>query len=129
MPAFSSSVDIAAPLRVLVPQVDVRMTASTPSLFTFSAISLPSRRVFDSGFDRPDVDMNSGWSFPILPLLSMADTFLKRKKEQDRQKKKKEKEVMRQERKAEKINRRPEIPGEDPDIAGIKPGPQPPLDW
>ncbi len=35
MPAFSSSVVIAAPLRVLVPQVDVRITASTPSRLIF----------------------------------------------------------------------------------------------
>ena len=51
MPAFSSSVVIAAPLRVLVPQVDVRMTASTPLSFTFWAISLPIRRVLDKGVD------------------------------------------------------------------------------
>ena len=59
----------------------------------------------------------------------MADTFLKRKKEQDRGRKKKEKEAMRLERKEEKARRRPLVPGEDPDIAGIRPGPQPPLDW
>ncbi len=33
MPAFSISVVIAAPLRVLVPQVEVRITASTPASF------------------------------------------------------------------------------------------------
>ena len=60
---------------------------------------------------------------------SMADTFLKRKKEQDRQKKKREKAALLSERKEEKARRRPPIPGEDPDIAGITPGPQPPLDW
>ena len=59
MPAFSSSVVIAAPLRVLVPHVEVRMTASTPSRLIFWAISLPRRRVLDSGLDRPQVDMNS----------------------------------------------------------------------
>ena len=59
IPAFSNSVVIAAPLRVLVPQVDVRITASTPSALTFSTISLPMRRVLDSGLARPDVEMNS----------------------------------------------------------------------
>ncbi len=59
----------------------------------------------------------------------MADTFLKRKKEQDRQKKKREKAALLSERKEEKARRRPPIPGEDPDIEGITPGPQPPLDW
>lgn len=59
----------------------------------------------------------------------MADTFLKRKKEQDRGRKKKEKEAMRLERKAEKARREPLGPGEDPDLAGITPGPQPPIDW
>ena len=58
MPAFSSSVAIAAPLRVLVPQVDVRMTASTPALFRFSAISWPMRRLFASGFANPVMDKN-----------------------------------------------------------------------
>ncbi len=60
---------------------------------------------------------------------SMADTFLKRKKEQDRQKKKREKAALLLERKEEKARRRPLAPGEDPDIAGITPGPQPPIDW
>jgi hypothetical protein len=39
IPAFSSSVVIAAPLRVEVPHVEVRITASTPSCFNFAAIS------------------------------------------------------------------------------------------
>ena len=60
---------------------------------------------------------------------SMADTFLKRKKEQDRQKKKREKAALLLERKEEKARRKPLAPGEDPDIAGIKPGPQPKDDW
>jgi hypothetical protein len=59
MPAFSSSVVIAAPLRVLVPHVEVRMTASTPSRLIFAAISRPRRRVFESGLERPQVEMNS----------------------------------------------------------------------
>ncbi len=60
---------------------------------------------------------------------SMADTFLKRKKEQDRQKKKREKAALLLERKEEKARRKPLDPGDDPDIAGITPGPQPPIDW
>ncbi|HEX6172716.1 MAG TPA: hypothetical protein VF089_01785, partial [Candidatus Binatia bacterium] len=48
IPAFSNSVVIAAPLRVLVPQVDVNITASIPSRLALSAISRPMRRVFDS---------------------------------------------------------------------------------
>ena len=59
MPAFSSSVVIAAPLRVLVPHVEVRMTASIPSRFAFSAISRPIRRVLESGLANPEVAKNS----------------------------------------------------------------------
>lgn len=59
IPAFSSSVVIAAPLRVLVPQVEVRMIASIPSFFAFSAISRPIRRVLDKGLAKPEVEKNS----------------------------------------------------------------------
>jgi len=54
---------------------------------------------------------------------------LKRIKELHRQDKQKEKLQRREERKKEKENR-PAEPGtgEDPDIAGIIPGPQPPLE-
>jgi hypothetical protein len=41
-PARSSSVVIAAPQRVLVPQVLVRITASTPASFRCAAMSRPS---------------------------------------------------------------------------------------
>ena len=54
-PAASSSVASAAPQRVLVPQVLVRITASTPSAFRCSAISRPKRRLFSSGFASPVV--------------------------------------------------------------------------
>ena len=57
IPAFSSSVVIAAPLRVLVPHVEVSMTASIPSSFTRSAISRPIRRVFESGLANPEVEI------------------------------------------------------------------------
>ncbi len=59
----------------------------------------------------------------------MADTFLKLKKEQARDRRRREKEALRLERKEDKARRKPSAPGEDPDIAGITPGPQPKLDW
>ena len=67
IPAFSNSVVIAAPLRVLVPHVEVRIIASIPSCFAFSAISRPIRRVLDNGFAKPDVERNSSWSSPTTP--------------------------------------------------------------
>jgi len=60
---------------------------------------------------------------------AMADTFLKRQKEQARGRRKREKEALRLDRKEEKGRRKPLAPGEDPDIAGITPGPQPKEDW
>lgn len=70
MPAFSNSVVIAAPLRVLVPHVDVRIIASTFNRLAFSAISRPMRRVFESGLANPEVETNSSQSSPIAPSLS-----------------------------------------------------------
>ena len=55
-PARSSSRLIAAPQRVLVPQVDVRMTASTPAAFSFSAISAPMRALCASVVATPTVE-------------------------------------------------------------------------
>jgi hypothetical protein len=55
----------------------------------------------------------------------MAETFAKRQKALQRQKKQREKADRRQERKEEKARRAPSPEGEDPDIAGILPGPQP----
>ncbi len=52
----------------------------------------------------------------------------KRQKERNRQDKQREKEAKRAQRKREKADRGPTDPGVDPDIAGIVPGPQPPLD-
>ena len=52
----------------------------------------------------------------------------KRQKELARAEKQKEKEAKKQERKKERADRGPREPGEDPDIAGIVPGPQPPLE-
>lgn len=59
IPAFSNSVVIAAPLRVLVPHVEVRMIASIPNRLAFAAISRPMRRVLESGLAKPDVERNS----------------------------------------------------------------------
>ena len=54
----------------------------------------------------------------------------KRQKEAARRDKQRRKEERREQRKQEKAERgdRPLLPGEDPDIAGIVPGPQPPLE-
>ena len=52
----------------------------------------------------------------------------KRQKEQARLEKRKEKELKKEERKKEKADRPEGGTGEDPDIAGIVPGPQPPLE-
>jgi hypothetical protein len=64
----------------------------------------------------------------MLSFIIMArETFLKRQKEMARQRKKQEKEARRLERREEKQKSGPRIDGEDPDIAGIRPGPQPKL--
>jgi hypothetical protein len=53
-------------------------------------------------------------------------TFEKRRKEMARKEKKQDKAERREQRKAEKADRTRSIEdGEDPDLAGIKPGPQP----
>jgi hypothetical protein len=55
----------------------------------------------------------------------MFSTFNKRQKEKDRQDRAKEKLAKREERKRAKAERPQTSEGEDPDIAGIVPGPQP----
>jgi hypothetical protein len=52
----------------------------------------------------------------------------KRLKEKARQEKQQDKASKRSQRKLEKETRAPVAPGEDPDIAGIVPGPQPVLE-
>jgi hypothetical protein len=53
-------------------------------------------------------------------------TFRKREKERARQERQQEKDLKRKARKDEKpADGPPGVPGEDPDIAGIIPGPQP----
>ena len=51
-------------------------------------------------------------------------TFQKRAKELARQRKREAKEARRLETKERKANAKPKVDDEDPDIAGIKPGPQ-----
>jgi hypothetical protein len=53
--------------------------------------------------------------------------FLKRQKELARQERQREKDLKRKQRK-ESRTERSGVEGEDPDIAGIVPGPQPPLE-
>jgi hypothetical protein len=50
----------------------------------------------------------------------------KRQKELARLDRRREKEAKREQRRREKVTRTPNSAGEDPDIAGIVPGPQPP---
>jgi len=55
----------------------------------------------------------------------MTTTFEKRNKEKMRQEKQNAKALDRQQRKEARKNAPPRVPGYDPDIAGIIPGPQP----
>jgi hypothetical protein len=57
------------------------------------------------------------------------ETFMKRKKELARQEKQKNKIARRLERKQDKPKNGELGDGEDPDIAGIRPGPQPKPIW
>jgi hypothetical protein len=57
----------------------------------------------------------------------MPETFSKRQKARDRQDRQRAKVERRNERRNEKPQE-PRTPGEDPDLAGIIPGPQPQLD-
>jgi hypothetical protein len=53
----------------------------------------------------------------------------KRQKERQRQERQREKSAKREDRKRDKDNKPIGAGGEDPDIAGIVPGPQAPPDW
>ena len=58
------------------------------------------------------------------------ETFQKREKQKARQQKQKDKEVRRAEAKQRKVDSPSGFEGEDSDIAGIRPGPQPlPDEW
>ena len=71
----------------------------------------------------------SGWTRQPESKVAMNPGAAKRQKEIARQQHQKEKAEKRDQRRQEKKERgdRPVVPGEDPDIAGIIPGPQPPL--
>jgi hypothetical protein len=56
-----------------------------------------------------------------------SSTLAKREREKALQKARQEKEAKRANRKAEKASRRPGSDGEDPDLAGLRWGPQEPL--
>ncbi len=58
----------------------------------------------------------------------MPTTPAKRQKEKNRQDRQREKEKRRDQRRQERANAPRPAGGEDPDIAGIVPGPQPPLE-
>jgi hypothetical protein len=63
-------------------------------------------------------------------MMAQRPSFQKREKERRRQQKRNEKEARRADAKQIKLNRDQTVPDEDPDIAGIRPGPQPlPEQW
>ena len=51
----------------------------------------------------------------------------KRNREHAQKMKRQDKEARRTQRKSQKVDRRPLIDGEDPDLVGLRLGPQPPL--
>jgi hypothetical protein len=58
----------------------------------------------------------------------MNPSINKRQKERDRQEHQRAKAELRRQRRDAKNSKIPTVPGEDPDIAGIVPGPQPPAE-
>jgi hypothetical protein len=58
----------------------------------------------------------------------MNPSIHKRQKERDRQEHQRAKAELRRQRREGKTSKAPTAPGEDPDIAGIVPGPQPPVE-
>lgn len=60
--------------------------------------------------------------------MSSQQSFLKRQKERARQERQRDKRLEKEARKREKDSRPQGPAGEDPDIAGIVPGPQPPTE-
>jgi hypothetical protein len=58
----------------------------------------------------------------------MNPSINKRQKERDRQERQRAKAELRKQRREAKTSKGPAAPGEDPDIAGIVPGPQPPAE-
>ena len=104
--------------------------------------SIPFPRRLASGNDPPTIaDLtirNEGAANRLAPPVWVVDmpgrakpsSFLKRQRERDRQQKQKEKAERRREAKARKAMNPRQEGDEDPDIAGIQPGPQPlPEQW
>jgi hypothetical protein len=60
--------------------------------------------------------------------MSGQQSFMKRQKERARQEKQRDKRLEKEARKRAKAERPEGPPGEDPDIAGIVPGPQAPVE-
>jgi hypothetical protein len=58
----------------------------------------------------------------------MPETFTKRQKSRERQDRQKEKAARRAQKKQEDANRPAPADGTDPDLEGIVPGPQPPIE-
>jgi hypothetical protein len=56
-------------------------------------------------------------------------TLQKREREKARLERQRQKEQRRQETKERRAHAAPRPAGEDPDLAGITPGPQPPAEW
>jgi hypothetical protein len=56
-------------------------------------------------------------------------TLQKREREKARMERQRQKEQRRQDTKERRLNEGPRPSGEDPDLAGITPGPQPLADW
>ena len=70
IPYFSIPFTIVAPQRVQVPQVDVRITASTPSATNFFPISSANAFALATAVPFPTVVENFPYNFPIFPAFS-----------------------------------------------------------
>ena len=66
-PDLSSSFVITAPQRVLVPHVDVKITASTPPAFIASAMPCAIISAFFKEVATPAVVYTFSWTLPITP--------------------------------------------------------------
>ena len=71
IPALSISTAIAAPQRVLVPQVEVKITPSTPSVLSCSAMLRPILLAFSRVVAAPVVEKIVSQSFLIIPSFSL----------------------------------------------------------
>jgi hypothetical protein len=104
--------------------------------FSRSRVSAPDCNLAPDGvpqparFDRPGSQRACEGPFNETRRFAIAAPgATKRLKELARQQKQREKAEKREQRKREKAERPAPEQGVDPDIAGIVPGPQPPLEW